>query len=116
MAVFFLTKKAKMKESALPAAFSAFLGVTEPVIFGVNLRYRKPFIAGMIGGALGGAYVVVTGVAANAYGLTGIPMIAITAPLGLGNLINYLIGMGIASVSAFIAAYIMGAKEKEAVK
>ncbi|MGG3326253.1 PTS transporter subunit EIIC, partial [Bacillus velezensis] len=116
LAVFFLTKKAKMKEIALPAAFSAFLGVTEPVIFGVNLRYRKPFIAGMIGGALGGAYVVVTGVAANAYGLTGIPMIAITAPLGLGNLINYLIGMGIASVSAFIAAYIMGAKEKEAVK
>ncbi|MEC2312255.1 sucrose-specific PTS transporter subunit IIBC [Bacillus velezensis] len=116
LAVFFLTKKAKMKEIALPAAFSAFLGVTEPVIFGVNLRYRKPFIAGMIGGALGGAYVVVTGVAANAYGLTGIPMIAITAPLGLGNLINYLIGIGIASVSAFIAAYIMGAKEKEAVK
>ncbi|MEC3654606.1 sucrose-specific PTS transporter subunit IIBC [Bacillus siamensis] len=116
LAVFFLTKKVKMKEIALPAAFSAFLGVTEPVIFGVNLRYRKPFIAGMIGGALGGAYVVVTGVAANAYGLSGIPMIAITAPLGLGNLINYLIGMGIASVTAFIAAYIMGAKEKEAAK
>ncbi|MCP6680830.1 sucrose-specific PTS transporter subunit IIBC [Bacillus nakamurai] len=115
LAIFFLTKKAKTKEIALPAAFSAFLGVTEPVIFGVNLRYRKPFIAGMIGGALGGAYVVVTGVAANAYGLTGIPMIAITAPLGLGNLLHYLIGMGIASVTAFIAAYVMGAKEKEEV-
>ncbi len=67
----------------------------------------------MIGGALGGAYVVFTHVAANAYGLTGIPMIAIAAPFGMGNLINYLIGMAIAGVSAFIAAFIMKINEDE---
>ncbi|MBU8788693.1 MULTISPECIES: sucrose-specific PTS transporter subunit IIBC [Bacillus] len=113
LAVFFLAKRAKTREIALPAAFSAFLGITEPVIFGVNLRYRKPFIGAMAGGALGGAYVVFTNVAANAYGLTGIPMIAIAAPFGTANIVNYLIGMGIAVVTAFITAYFLGINEDE---
>ncbi|MFC1284146.1 sucrose-specific PTS transporter subunit IIBC [Bacillus paralicheniformis] len=113
LAVFFLAKRAKTKEIALPAAFSSFLGITEPVIFGVNLRYRKPFIAAMAGGALGAAYVVFMNVAANAYGLTGIPMIAIVAPLGMGNLIHYLIGMAISVSVAFITAFILGINEDE---
>ncbi|TDL79137.1 sucrose-specific PTS transporter subunit IIBC [Peribacillus frigoritolerans] len=113
LAVFFMTKRAKTKEIALPGAFSAFLGITEPVIFGVNLRYRNPFIGGMIGGALGGAYVVFTNVAANAYGLTGIPMIAIVAPFGTSAIINYLIGFVIAVAGAFIATLLLGLKEEE---
>ncbi|MCM3597356.1 sucrose-specific PTS transporter subunit IIBC [Metabacillus idriensis] len=113
LAVFFMTKRAKTKEIALPGAFSAFLGITEPVIFGVNLRYRNPFIGGMIGGALGGAYVVFTNVAANAYGLTGIPMIAIVAPFGTSAIINYLIGFVIAVAGAFIATLLIGLKEEE---
>mgnify|MGYP002655985820 FL=1 len=113
LAVFFLTKRAKTKEIALPAAFSAFLGITEPVIFGVNLRYRKPFIAAMIGGAVGGAFVVFTKVAANAYGLTGIPMIAIAAPFGLQNVVNYVIGMLIAVAVSFILTIIFKVKEVE---
>ncbi|NPC94535.1 PTS sucrose transporter subunit IIBC [Bacillus sp. WMMC1349] len=113
LAVFFMAKRAKTKEIALPAAFSAFLGITEPVIFGVNLRYRKPFIGAMVGGALGAAYVVLMDVAANAYGLTGIPMIAIAAPLGNANLINYLIGMVIAVSVAFVTAFFLGIKEDE---
>ncbi|MDA7025312.1 sucrose-specific PTS transporter subunit IIBC [Bacillus sp. CLL-7-23] len=113
LAVFFMAKRAKTKEIALPAAFSAFLGITEPVIFGVNLRYRKPFIGAMVGGALGAAYVVFMDVAANAYGLTGIPMIAIAAPLGNANLINYLIGMVIAVSVAFVTAFFLGIKEDE---
>lgn len=44
------TKNKKTKAIALPASLSAFLGITEPAIFGVNLRYMKPFIAGIIGG------------------------------------------------------------------
>jgi sucrose PTS system EIIBCA or EIIBC component len=113
LAVFFMTKRAKTKEIALPGAFSAFLGITEPVIFGVNLRYRKPFIGGMIGGALGGAYVVFTNVAANAYGLTGIPMIAIVAPFGTSAIMNYLIGFVIAVAGACIATLLLGLKEEE---
>ncbi|MDQ0856977.1 sucrose-specific PTS transporter subunit IIBC [Bacillus sp. V2I10] len=113
LAVFFMTKRAKTKEIALPGAFSAFLGITEPVIFGVNLRYRKPFIGGLIGGALGGAYVVFTNVAANAYGLTGIPMIAIVAPFGTSAIMNYLIGFVIAVAGALIATLLLGLKEEE---
>lgn len=113
LAVFFKSKRAKTKELALPSALSAFLGITEPVIFGVNLRYRKPFIGALIGGALGGAYVVFTNVVANAYGLTGIPMIAIVSPLGTINLVNYLIGFAIAVTGAFVATWILGFKEEE---
>ena len=113
LAVFFKSKRAKTKEVALPSALSAFLGITEPVIFGVNLRYRRPFIGALIGGSLGGAYVVFTNVVANAYGLTGIPMIAIVSPLGTANLMNYLIGFAIALVGAFVATWILGFKEEQ---
>lgn len=112
LAVFFKTKNKKLKEIAIPAAFSSFLGIIEPVIFGINLRLVKPFIGAAIGGALGGAYVAYMHVAANAYGLTGIPMIAIIAPLGLPNLIHYLIGFAVSVVSAFLATWIMGIKEE----
>lgn len=112
LAVFFKSKRAKTKEIALPSALSAFLGITEPIIFGVNLRYRRPFIGALIGGALGGAYVVFMNVVANAYGLTGIPMIAIVSPLGTANLVNYLIGLIIAVVGAFIATWVLGFKEE----
>ncbi|WLR51440.1 sucrose-specific PTS transporter subunit IIBC [Bacillus tianshenii] len=111
LAVFFKTRNKKMKEIAIPSAFSAFLGITEPVIFGINLRLRTPFIGAAIGGALGGAYVVMMDVVANAYGLTGIPMIAIVWPLGTMNLVHYLIGFAIAVVTAFVATWILGIKE-----
>ncbi|MED3645303.1 sucrose-specific PTS transporter subunit IIBC [Halalkalibacterium halodurans] len=113
LAVFFKTKRAKTKEVALPSAFSAFLGITEPVIFGVNLKYRRPFVGAMIGGALGGAYVVFMNVSAVAYGLTGIPMLAIVSPLGTINLLHYVIGFFIALVTAFVATWLLGFKEEE---
>ncbi|ADC49526.1 MULTISPECIES: sucrose-specific PTS transporter subunit IIBC [Alkalihalophilus] len=111
LAVFFLTKNPKVKEIAIPASFSAFLGITEPVIFGVNLRFMRPFIGAAIGGALGGAYVVFTNVVTNAYGLTGIPMFAIAAPFGTANIINYAIGILIAAGGAFVATLLLGLKE-----
>ncbi|WP_141430551.1 sucrose-specific PTS transporter subunit IIBC [Bacillus sp. 03113] len=113
LAVFFKTKNKKTKEIALPATISALLGITEPIIFGVNLKYRKPFIAAAVGGALGGAYVVFMNVVTNAYGLTGIPMLAIVAPLGTANIINYIVGIAIAMVGAFVATWIIGFKEQE---
>lgn len=83
------------------------------MIFGVNLRYRKPFIGAAIGGALGGAYVVLTNVVANAYGLTGIPMIAILVEFGTMNIVNYLIGFAIAVISAFVATWLLGISEEK---
>ncbi|UOE94856.1 sucrose-specific PTS transporter subunit IIBC [Alkalihalobacillus sp. LMS39] len=106
LAVFVKTKIQKTKSIALPAAVSAFLGITEPAIFGVNLRYRRPFIGAMIGGALGGAYVVFTQVMANGIGITGIPMFAIAK-----DPVNYGIGFLIAVAGSFIATLLLGWKE-----
>lgn len=66
------TRNQKLKALALPASLSAFLGITEPVIFGVNLRYIKCFAAGCIGGACGALVAGVLGVGASAYGITGV--------------------------------------------
>lgn len=107
LAVFTRTKNKKTKEVAMPAAVSAFLGVTEPAIFGVNLKHRRPFIGAAIGGALGGAYVVFTQVMANGIGLTGVPMFAIAQdPL------NYGIGFLIAVAGAFGATLLLGWKDE----
>ncbi|GMR67626.1 MULTISPECIES: sucrose-specific PTS transporter subunit IIBC [Bacillus] len=113
LAVYFKTKNKKTKEIAIPAAASAFLGITEPAIFGVNLKLGKPFIAAAIGGAIGGAYVVWMQVAANAYGLTGIPMLTIVAPLGIMNMIHYIIGLAIAIITAFVATFILYKESKQ---
>lgn len=107
LAVFFKTKNKKTKEIALPAGISAFLGITEPAIFGVNLKHRRPFIGAAIGGALGGAYVVFTKVMANGIGLTGLPMFAIAQ-----DPINYGIGCLIAIGGAVIATLLLGWKEE----
>ncbi|WP_226582054.1 sucrose-specific PTS transporter subunit IIBC [Halobacillus litoralis] len=107
IAVFFKTKSKKTKEIALPAGISAFLGITEPAIFGVNLKYRRPFIGAAIGGALGGAYVVFTNVMANGIGLTGLPMFAIAQ-----DPINYGIGCLVAIGSAIVATLLLGWDEE----
>ncbi|MDZ4957052.1 PTS sucrose transporter subunit IIBC, partial [Clostridium perfringens] len=91
LAVYFMTKDKKMKSIALPSAISSFVGITEAAIFGVNLRYRKPFIGAALGGAIAGAYVVFTKVGMTAVGVTGIPGITITEASSMG---NYLIGLG----------------------
>ena len=52
------TKNPKLKTLAFPAALSAFLGITEPAIFGVNLRFRKPFFLSLIAGAIGGGLLL----------------------------------------------------------
>ena len=63
------TKNRKTKAMALPASLSAFLGITEPAIFGVNIRFMRPFIAGIIGGACGALVGSVLKVSATAYGV-----------------------------------------------
>ncbi|AJJ10462.1 PTS system, sucrose-specific IIBC component [Yersinia rohdei] len=104
LAVYFKTRDAKIKAIAIPSAFSAMLGITEAAIFGINLRFIKPFLAALAGGALGGAWVVANHVNMTAVGLTGIPGIAIVQ----GNsIVNYLIGLVIAFGSAFIISLLL---------
>ncbi|KAA5967168.1 MULTISPECIES: sucrose-specific PTS transporter subunit IIBC [unclassified Pantoea] len=104
LAVWFKTRDAKIKAISLPSAFSALLGITEAAIFGINLRFMKPFIAGLVGGALGGAWVVSVHVYMTAVGLTGLPGMAIVQA---GSLLNYIIGIAIAFISAFVISYLL---------
>ena len=67
------TKNPKLKTLAFPAALSAFLGITEPAIFGVNLRFRKPFFLSLIAGAIGGGLASLLGLAGTGSGITIIP-------------------------------------------
>ena len=72
------TRDQKLRALAFPASLSAFLGITEPAIFGVNIRYFKAFIAGMIGGAVGSLVGAMLNVYASAYGVTGVFGLLIT--------------------------------------
>lgn len=96
------TKNAKTKSMALPASLSAFLGITEPAIFGVNIRYFKSFVAGCIGGACGGLVAGLTGVGASAYGVTGIFGFLITTNATL----QYALIMLVSSAVAFILSWL----------
>ncbi len=73
LAVGIKCRQAKLKTVAIPSSMSAALGITEPAIFGVNFRFMKPFVFGMIGGACGAVFGAITKIGATAYGVTGIP-------------------------------------------
>ncbi|MEE8885967.1 MAG: glucose PTS transporter subunit IIA [Eubacteriales bacterium] len=102
MAVAFKTKSEKTKSLAMPSSLSAFLGITEPAIFGVNIRYRTPFIAGCCGGAIGGMLASWFGIKATAYGITGLFGFLITT----GYWAQYAIVMAVSFAVAFIVSFI----------
>ena len=102
LAVYFKTRDVKIKAIAVPSALSALLGITEAAIFGINLRFMKPFLAALAGGALGGAWVVANHVGMTAVGLTGIPGIAIVQA---NSVVSYLIGLVIAFGAAFVISF-----------
>ncbi|QEW30239.1 PTS sucrose transporter subunit IIBC [Erwinia billingiae] len=104
LAVYFKTRDAKIKAIAVPSAFSAMLGITEAAIFGINLRFMKPFIAALVGGALGGAWVVAMHVNMTAVGLTAIPGLAIVQA---SSIVSYLVGLVIAFGSAFLLSLML---------
>ena len=74
-------KNVKARELCLPSFFSTLFGISEPAIFGVNLRYKFPLIAGCVGGAVAGAYVYITDLAALGFGTTAVPGLAIADPV-----------------------------------
>lgn len=73
LAVAVKTHQLKTRTVAVPSALSAGLGITEPAIFGVNFRFMKPFVCGMVGGACGAMFGSVMGLGGSSYGVTGIP-------------------------------------------
>lgn len=103
LAVAVKTRNRKIKSMALPASLSAFMGITEPAIFGVNVRFVKPLVAGMIGGACGAAIASVMGVYATANGVTGLFGFLITTDTFIGYLLTFVV----ATVVAFVLSWIL---------
>lgn len=100
-------KDAKAKELCIPSFISVLFGVTEPALFGVNLRYRYPLIGGCLGGAVGGAVVYFTDLAALGFGTTVVPGIALADPAHNGYL-NYIIAHVIALAAGLLFALLLG--------
>lgn len=106
-AMFLAAKDEKLKGLAGTSGISAWLGVTEPAMFGVNLQYRYPFFAALVGTAIAGAFITIGNVQASSIGVGGIP-----AFLSIANsMVSFLIGMLIVIVIPFIITYIL-AKRK----
>ncbi|HEM5079181.1 TPA: PTS glucose transporter subunit IIA [Streptococcus suis] len=105
------TKNPKLKALAFPAALSAFLGITEPAIFGVNLRFRKPFLLSLIAGAIGGAFASILGLAGNGMGVTIIP--GATLYVGNGQLFQYILMVVVSFALGFALTYLFGYEDEE---
>ena len=118
LAVALKVKNQKTKSVALPSSLSASLGITEPAIFGINFRFMKPFVCGMIGGACGALFASwMTGTnaagetvafGATTYGVTGIPGIP-----AVNNTVAYIIELLISAGVAFILTMFVWKEEKQ---
>lgn len=101
-------KNEKAQQLSIPACISCYLGVTEPAMFGVNIKYGFPFISAMIGSALAAIISVSTGVTAVSIGVGGLPGILSIFPQYM---IQFAIAMVIAIVIPFVLTYVMGKKK-----
>lgn len=109
LAVGIKAKNQKTRVVAVPSSLSAALGITEPAIFGVNMRFFRPFLCGMIGGTVGALYGAFSGIGATAYGVTGIPgYLTIDKPL------QYTILLAISGGIAFALTWILWHEEAAA--
>ena len=109
LAVGVKTKNPKIKALAFPAALSAGLGITEPAIFGINLRYGKPFIMGLIAGATGGWLANILGLAGTSFGITIIPGTLLYIN---GQLLKYIFMVLVTTALGFGLTYAFGYKEE----
>lgn len=96
----------KTREICIPSFVSVLFGITEPAIFGVNLRYKYPLIGGCIGGALGGIVVSLTDLAALGFGTTVLPGIALADPTNNGY-VSYIIAHAVAIAGGFILTLVL---------
>ena len=108
-------KERKVAEIALPSFVSILFGISEPAIFGVNLKYKFPLIAGCIAGAIAGAFVYIFKLSSLGFGATAIPGITIIDPVNNGY-INYIIVHLIGLVLGVVICYTFGkAKTKKVI-
>lgn len=112
-AVALRARNKELKSLAATSGFTAVLGITEPALYGINLRYRRPLIAAMIGGAVGGLFIGIFGVGRYAQvppGLLALP--AYVGPDGFSILIYAIIGIIISFIVSFAVSYVLGIKEE----
>ncbi|MBE7679040.1 MULTISPECIES: PTS system trehalose-specific EIIBC component [Paenibacillus] len=105
LAMMLVLREQKMRGLAATSSVSAFLGVTEPAIFGVNIRYRYPFIFGMVGSAIGGVLLTMNNVQATSIGVGGVPGFLSIFPNKWG---VFFIGMAIVLIVPFVLTVIFG--------
>lgn len=99
-------KNVKVRELCIPSFISILFGISEPALFGVNLRYKFPLIAGCIGSAVAGAYIYVVKLVSLGFGTTALPGLAIADPANNGYF-NYIISHLIAIVVAILMCFIL---------
>jgi trehalose PTS system EIIBC or EIIBCA component len=109
LAMFFVLKDEKLKSLSVTSAVSAYLGITEPAMFGVNLRFRFAFISAIIGSALAGAFIAMAGVQAPSIGVGGLPAFLSIFPKNWG---AFFIGMAIVIIVPFILTFLLGKTRK----
>ena len=112
LAVGLKAKNAKTKSVAIPSSLSAALGITEPAIFGVNLRFTKPLLCGIAGGAAGALLGSIMHIGATAYGVTGIPGYLTTLDYPL----QYTILLVVSFTIAFVLTWIFWKEDEEDAK
>ena len=106
--IFLQRKSAKAKELNIPSCISCYLGVTEPAMFGVNLKYVFPFICGMTGSCIAGIISTATSVTASAIGVGGLPGILSIQP---GSIAWFAICMCVAVAVPFALTYVAGKRK-----
>ncbi|HJB57900.1 MAG TPA: PTS system trehalose-specific EIIBC component [Candidatus Flavonifractor intestinipullorum] len=112
LAMSFLQKKNERAQQVnIPACISCYLGVTEPALFGVNLKYGFPLVCGMIGSACAAVISIGTGVYAYSIGVGGLPGILSIMPQYW---LNFLLAMAVAIVVPFVLTLIVGSRKLSA--
>ena len=113
LGVFLKTKKPDVKAIAGPAAVTGILGITEPAVYGVTLKYKKPFVIACIAGAIGGGISAMVGASAKATGIPGLLTLPIFAGEGF---VGFLIGIVVVYIFSATATYFFEYKDEEAVE
>lgn len=108
LGVFFKTKNKDLKTISMSASITALFGITEPAIYGANLRLKKPMICAVICGAIGGGIMGLGGAYGNAFANQGILTIPVYAEAGTVAFLSYLGGCAITFFGSAILTYIVG--------